>query len=61
MIVVESEARIHHDLLADVLNSDKRPSCLLDRLIVDFMVLDTIIIICYSLVRVPIPILCPDG
>ena len=54
----EGRPHVHHDLLADILDADKRPGCLLNRFIVDFVVLDTVIIIRHSLVGIPVPILC---
>lgn len=48
---------IDHDFLADVDDTDKRPCCFLDWLVVYLMILDTSVVIFNSFILVPSTVL----
>ena len=54
---VNAETHVNHDLFPNVLDADERPGRLLDRFVVNLMVLDTVVIVGDGLLRIPSPVL----
>ena len=54
---VNVETHVNHDLFPNVLDADEWPRRLFDRFVVNLMILDTVVIVGDSLLRIPSPVL----